>query len=103
MVTKKIGTHTRFYINGGRDYEKWKTQNHGIVIDYREGCLQDYELVDCKGGVAVVFEHAVNTNKSNLKITFYRNPLIAYLSWDKFTDQYWRMEHNWPHEIWKYM
>lgn len=88
MAAKKINHYTEFYINGGHDYEKWITQNHGVIIDYRDGCLQDHELIGCKGGVAVVNEHYINTNMSDLKVKFYRNPLIGYACWDDFTNEF---------------
>lgn len=74
---------------GSREYEKWIHQNNAGVLDLVEGCLLDSVLVDCKRGVAAMFETALNTWSSAYLVYFapYNDPdALATVNnmWDTF-------------------
>lgn len=73
---------------GSVEYEKWLHQNCGEVSDIVEGCLIDSVLVDCKRGVAAMFETYQNSNSSVYTVYFARydseDEKTVYNMWDTF-------------------
>lgn len=55
---------------GSREYNKWIYQNKGVPADHVEGVLLDSVLVDCKRGVAAMFETFQNSNSSVYTVYF---------------------------------
>ena len=69
-------------------YEKWIHQNKAFVTDIVEGCLLDSVLVQCSGGVAAMFETALNDWSSCFTVYFARygseGENTVYNMWDTF-------------------
>ena len=60
---------TKFRLNPCQ-YDKWVKQNDADVSDIVEGTLLDSVLLDCKRGVAAVFETHVNCWTSTFTVYF---------------------------------
>lgn len=54
------------------DFEKWIAQNEGIITNCIEGNLLDNYIVECKNGIAFIFEKCVNTWTSCNYVYFFR-------------------------------
>lgn len=65
--------------------KKWLRQNKvEDFIDCSEGVLLDNLVVQCKRGIAALYEHYVNSNQSDYLVEYQHGDGAAVLSnWDK--------------------
>ena len=72
----------RFLLN---DPEKWMHQNQaGTTGDFVEGCLLDNFIVQCKHGVAALYEHYCNCWSSCYEVHFARTESEARDLFEEF-------------------
>lgn len=70
-----------------KQLDKWVHQNRGEYIECVEGCLLDNYVIDCKRGIAFVFEEYLNSWSSTYHVYWVKRGEYLTMSelslWDK--------------------
>lgn len=74
------------------DLDKWMMQNNALISDELDGVLQDNYFFECRNGVAVALEYALNCWSSVHVVKFARYGTPAekeiYRIWQDFMTEY---------------